>query len=87
MFVLIIVHKSKLKMTTKTNLVNKEAFEIGKFISTIDRRLIVKKLNVKPNIVDKVLQGNRKAIRGKSLQIIEMAKKLAEINQQKAELI
>ncbi len=68
-------------------IINKEAYELGLELSSMDRKMIRERLNVVPSAVDNVLSGNRKAIRGKSLQILEMARKLAEINRQKAELL
>lgn len=68
-------------------IINKEAFELGKLVRSTDRVLIQRKLQVTESAVNVVLSGNRRAIRAKSLQIIELARQIAEINKQKAELV
>ncbi len=68
-------------------IINKEAFELGKIVTGADRVLIQDKLNLTESAVNIVLSGKRKALRGKSLEVIEMARKIAEINKAKAELI
>ena len=68
-------------------IINQEAFELGKIITGADRTLIQDKLNLSESAVNIVLSGKRKALRGKSLEVIEMAKKIAQINRAKAELL
>ena len=80
-------HKNTLKMRTKTNIINREACILGKNLSSIDRKLIEKKIGVVPSAVANVLSGTRRAVRGKSLQIVEMARRIAEINRQKEKLV
>jgi len=70
----------------KEQIINQEAYELGKQISGSDRVLIQSKLDVKESTVNVVLSGKRRAIRGKALEVIEMAKKIAEINNVKAKL-
>ena len=67
-------------------IINKEAFELGKLITGADRVLIQNKLGVTESTVNVVLTGKRKATRGKSLEVIEMAKKIAKINEAKADI-
>jgi hypothetical protein len=67
-------------------IINQEAYELGKKISGLDRVLIQTKLGVKESTVNVVLSGKRRAIRGKAKDVIEMAKKIAKINDVKAEL-
>lgn len=68
-------------------IINQEAFELGKLITGADRVLIQDKLEVSESAVNVVLTGKRRATRGKSFEIIQMAKKIAEINRAKANLI
>ncbi|MCT4590546.1 MAG: hypothetical protein N4A71_22150 [Carboxylicivirga sp.] len=68
-------------------ILNQEAYELGKLVKGTDRVLIQNKLHVTESTVNVVLTGKRKATRGKSLQIVKMAKKIAEINQAKKDLI
>lgn len=68
-------------------IINKKAYELGKQLTTNDRVLIQRKLSASEDTVNKALSGNRKCIRGKSLEIIELASKFAQINQLKAELV
>ncbi len=68
-------------------ILNQEAYELGKQVKGTDRVLIQKKLHVDESTVNVVLTGKRKAIRGKSLQIVKMAKRIAEINQAKKDLV
>lgn len=68
-------------------ILNQEAYKLGKLVSGTDRVLIQNKLQVSESTVNTVLTGKRRAIRGKSLQIIEMAKKIHEINKAKKDLI
>lgn len=73
-------------MDNKT-IINFEAWKLGKQMTSNDRVLIQKKLNLTESAVNKALSGKRKCIRGKSLKVFEMAEKIAEINKSKAELI
>ncbi|MCT4646439.1 MAG: hypothetical protein N4A74_15730 [Carboxylicivirga sp.] len=68
-------------------ILNQEAYELGKLVKGTDRVLIQNKLHVTESTVNVVLTGKRKATRGKSLQIVKMAKRIAEINQVKKDLI
>ncbi len=68
-------------------IINQEAYELGKLITGADRVLIQRKLEVSESTVNVVLTGKRKATRGKSLEIVEIARKIAEINKAKAQLI
>ena len=70
----------------KEQIINQEAYELGKQISGSDRVLLQTKLGVVESAVNVVLSGKRRAVRGKSLQIVEMARKIAKINDVKAEL-
>lgn len=67
-------------------IINQEAFELGKLITGADRVLIQKKLDIKESSVNVVLTGKRKATRGKSLEVVVMAKKIAKINEAKADI-
>lgn len=83
-----ITNKSKLKMDTNEKIiVNEVAYRLGKVISGADRRLISEKLSVTREAVCIVLSGTRRAHRGKSLQIVELAKKIADINARKADIM
>ncbi|MBS2100423.1 hypothetical protein [Carboxylicivirga linearis] len=68
-------------------IVNPEARKLGKQVTAADRVLIQNKLNVTESTVNVVLTGKRRAMRGKSLQIIELARKIAEINLAKENLL
>lgn len=68
-------------------IINQEAYELGKNVTLYDRLLIHKKLGVTVSLVNKVLSGERRCIRGKSLEVLGIAEKLAKINLTKAELI
>ncbi|GEM_PF-3839655 len=68
-------------------IVNPEARELGKHVTATDRVLIQNKLHVTESTVNVVLTGKRKAMRGKSLLIVEMARKIAKINQSKQDLL
>lgn len=68
-------------------IINQEAYELGKLVECSDRVLIQSKLQVSPSTVNYVLSGKRKATRGKSLEIIEMARKIAAINKTKQDLL
>ena len=70
----------------KEQIINQEAYELGKQISGSDRVLLQTKLGVVESAVNVVLSGKRRAVRGKSLQIVEMARKIAKINDVKSEL-
>lgn len=67
-------------------IINREAYELGKLVTSADRVLIQKKLNLSESAVNVVLSGKRKAIRGGSLRVLQLAKKIAEINKAKAQL-
>jgi hypothetical protein len=67
-------------------ILNQEAYELGKKITGSDRVLIQEKLSVTESTVNVVLSGKRRAIRGKAKEVIEMAKKIATINDVKANL-
>ncbi len=68
-------------------IINQEAYELGKNITTTDRILIQNKLGVKENIVNVVLSGKRKAERGQSKDILDLARKIAKINQLKVDIL
>ncbi len=68
-------------------IINEKAFEIGKNITSSDKLLICRKLNITESAVNKALSGKRRCLRGKSLMVIEIAEKLAKINLEKAELV
>lgn len=67
-------------------IINREAYELGKKVTGSDRALIQDKLGISESAVNVVFTGKRRAIRGKSLQIIEAARKTVEINKAKVEL-
>ena len=67
-------------------ILNQEAYELGKKISGFDRVLLQKKLNLTEAAVNAVLSGKRRAIRGKSKEVVEMARRIARINEAKADL-
>lgn len=68
-------------------IINMEAYELGKQMTSTDRVLIQKKLKLSESAVNVALSGKRKAIRGGSLRVIQLAKKIAEINKSKSALI
>lgn len=68
-------------------IINKKAFDLGKSLTSTDRVLIQRNLGIPEVSVNKALSGYRKCIRGKSLKVIEMAEKFAEINKLKEELV
>lgn len=67
-------------------ILNQEAYELGKKISGSDRVLLQKKLQLTEAAVNLVLSGKRRAVRGKSKEVVEMARKIAKINEVKADL-
>ncbi|WP_321321523.1 hypothetical protein [Labilibaculum sp.] len=67
-------------------IINQEAYELGKQITGSDRVLIQTNLGITESTVNVVLSGKRRAIRGKAKEVIEMAKKIAKINDAKADL-
>jgi len=68
-------------------IINKEAFSLGLKLGAYDRKIIQNKLNITESAVNVVLSGKRRATRGKSLQVIELASRIAEINKEKENLI
>jgi len=68
-------------------IINQEAYELGLKVKGSDRKLIQNKLSITESGVNAVLTGKRKAVRGKSLAVVELARKIADINENKAELI
>lgn len=71
----------------REQIINHEAYELGKSVKGEDRVLIQNKLSVSESTVNVVLTGKRKALRGKSLQILDMARKIAKFNQSKIDFI
>ncbi len=64
-------------------IINHEAYELGKSITGADRVLIQNKLGITESAVNIVLSGKRRAVRGNSLKVIELARKIAKINEAK----
>lgn len=70
----------------KQIIVNKKAQQLGIEITPYDRRLLANKYAVDISYINYLLSGKRKAIRGKSVEILKMAEILIEINKQKLHL-
>ncbi|PKO01518.1 MAG: hypothetical protein CVU43_12535 [Chloroflexi bacterium HGW-Chloroflexi-5] len=73
-------------MHTNKKYFNTEAKALGDQLSADDRKLLITKFDVSESYISHLLNGNRIAMRGKGAEILEFAKKLASINNQKLEL-
>lgn len=73
-------------MNSEQKYFNNEAKRVGEMLSSDDRKILMYKFSVDESYLSHLFSGNRKAKRGKGLEIIEFAKRLATINSQKLEL-
>ncbi|MDA3852837.1 MAG: hypothetical protein PF444_01135 [Bacteroidales bacterium] len=72
---------------THSQIINQEAYNLGKTVRGEDRKLIEKMTGAQAVTIHSVLSGSRRAIRGQSKTIVEAANKIAEFNKSKAELL
>ena len=79
-------YKTILKMDCKQKYFNQGAFDTGKLLSADDRKLLMDKYEVDESYLSHLFSGKRKAQRGKGAEIVDFAKKLADINNQKLQL-
>lgn len=67
-------------------IINEKALQLGAKVKGADRNLISKNLKVSRKAVDQALSGKRRCVRGASVEVLRLAAKLAEINEQKTKL-
>jgi len=74
-------------MSTEQKYFNEEAARVGKLLGNNDRKILAENFNVSQSYIRHLFSGTRKAQRGKAIQIFEVGKRLAELNNLKQNII